>query len=542
MSTLLWRTETRGAGPQQGADTRRGSVGKDTHASHDYADAATALAVPAAATKRAPSPASSSLRKARSAFDLSPRLGTTDDGFFSWKRWYAAPAPPPPQVAVPALPAPDDVSRLVRDALRRRREADDDASLASSAASSNTSGASTDSPASSSGTWDTSASESSKAAPTAGPLRSSGYDQEDLDGLPTLAYGTSSSPRLRAAQSVATLKAPRMIRRVSSSASISPVPVELPPRSPHAAVTSPTFSPLFDDDPFAALAEAPAFPLPPSPSLEPAQTSLRSRLASSLRRSASAITLRNPLRSSASPSSPIPPVPTLPPASSGGPSAAAILRDLLLKHDSVVDPSTEPLSSLFDPTLATLAGDDCAFADADEDEDESEARRYYSSSSDDERDGVSTTSSDESASTSSQHTDGDDDPFRATAPAHLAWMAPAAAARGGRSVHDDDSASLDSPSSAFPPFDPFALADLGPAPPLPLPFAFASAHAAAATAQRARPPRSRPAPPPPRIITKQRSFVDPRTRQLRTAPSVCVTPSTPEKKTAFASARGEGER
>ena len=419
----------------------------------------------------------------------------------------------------------------MRDALRRRREADDDASLASSAASSNTSGASTDSPASSSGTWDTSASESSKEGPA--PLRSSGYDQEDLDGLPTLAYDTAGagpSPRLRAAQSVATLKAPRMIRRVSSSASISPVPVELPPRSPHAAVTSPAFSPLFDEDPFAALAEPAAFPPPSSPTLEPAPTSLRSRLASSLRRSASAITLRNPLRSSTSPSSPIPPVPTLPPSSCAGPSAAAILRDLLLKHDSVVDPSTEPLSSLFDPTLAALAGDDYAYADADEDEDESdEARRYYSSSSDDERDAVSTSSSDESASSASQHTDGDDDPFRATAPAHLAWMAPAAAtgrARGGRPVHDNDSASLDSPSSAFPPFDPFALADLGPAPPLPLPFAFATAHATAVAA----PHRARPRPPPARIITKQRSFVDPRTRQLRTAPSVCVTPSTPEKK------------
>lgn len=93
-------------------------------------------------------------------------------------------------------------------------------------------------------------------------------------------------------------------------------------------------------------------------------------------------------------------------------------------------------------------------------------------------------------------------------------------------MHDNDSASLDSPSSAFPPFDPFALADLGPAPPLPLPFAFATAHATAVAA----PHRARPRPPPARIITKQRSFVDPRTRQLRTAPSVCVTPSTPEKK------------
>ncbi|GAA5899493.1 hypothetical protein JCM8208_000573 [Rhodotorula glutinis] len=512
MATLLWRTNTHGTGAARGADPQGASVGKDSSTLYDD------LAALSGAPKRAPSPApSSSLRKARSAFDLSPRLGTTDDGFFSWKRWYGSTSSPP-QDAVPAAPSSDEVSRLVRDALRRRREADDDVSLASSAASSHTSGASTDSPASSSGTWDTSASESSKAA-TAAPLRSSGYDQEDLDGLPTLAYGTCASSRLRAAQSVATLKAPRMIRRVSSSASISPVPVELPPRSPH-GVTSPTFSPMFDDDPFAALAEAPAFP-PSSPTLEPIPTSFRSRLASSLRKSASSITLRNPLRSS--PSSPVPPVPTLPPSCTTSSSAAAILRDLLLKHDSVVDPSTEPLSSLFDPTLAPLAQDEYDHAEADD------SRRYYSSSSDDEPDGDGgASSSDESASFLSHHTDGDDDPFRATAPAYLAWMAPAASTRReARAPQDDEPGALDSPSSAFPPFDPFALADLGPAPPLPLPFALAHAQAtAAATPQRVR---ARP-PPPARIITKQRSFVDPRTRQLRTAPSVCVTPSTPEKK------------
>ncbi|GAA5920908.1 hypothetical protein JCM3775_004004 [Rhodotorula graminis] len=521
MAALLWRSNTHGEATARGADSQGASVGKDTSTLYDL-NHTLAAAAAAAAPQRAPSPApSSSLRKARSAFDLSPRLGTTDDGFFSWKRWYGATSAPP-QAAVTPVPSSDEVSRLVRDALRRRREADDDVSLASSAASSQLSDASTDSPASSSGTWDTSASESSKAA--AVPSRSSGYDQQDLDGLPTLAYGTCASPsaavsRLRAAQSVATLKAPRMIRRVSSSASISPVPVELPPRSPH-AVTSPTFSPLFDDDPFATLAEASAFP-PPSPTLEPLPTSFRSRLASSLRKSASSITLRNPLRSSHSSSSPAPAVPALPAAHTAPPSAAAILRDLLLKHDSVVDPSTEPLSSLFDPTLAPPVHDD----NGDDNDEADDARRYYSSSSDDEPDGLY--SSDESASSSSHHTDVDDDPFRATAPAHLAWMAPtgaAAPARGVRAAPEDEPGALDSPSSAFPPFDPFALADLGHAPPLP----FALARAQAATPQRARP---RPPPPPPaRIITKQRSFVDPRTRQLRTAPSVCVTPSTPEKK------------
>lgn len=443
---------------------------------------------------RASSP-SPSLRKARSAFDLSPRLGTTDEGFFSWRRWYGA-TPTAPKEPAPLVPSSDEVSRLVRDALRRRREADDGDSLASSAASSQTSGASTASPASSSGTWETSASELSKAA---GPLRrSSGYEQEDIEALPTLDYDTTcSSPRLRAAQSVATLKAPRMIRRVSSSASISPVPVELPPQSPH-AVTSPAL-PLFDEDQLVAFSEPPSVTL--SPRREPPTTSFRSRLASSLRKSASSITLRNPLRLSNISSSPLSPLPPPSPAP-GAASAAAILRDLLLKHDSVVDPSTEPLSPLFHPTLDLLV-----------DETGDDDGRPQSSSSDDEHGGLY--SSDES------HGDSDDDPFRATAPTHVAWMAPTAS--GARTGADDVDSVLDSPSSAFPPFDPFAFADLATAPPSP-PLSFAPTRAEHAASPRA--PRSRPA----RLITKQRSFVDPRTRQLRTAPSVCVTPSTPEKK------------
>ncbi|BGP51259.1 hypothetical protein JCM10450v2_007188 [Rhodotorula kratochvilovae] len=438
-------------------------------------------------TSRAPSP-SPSLRKARSVFDLSPRLGaTTDEGFFSWRRWYGSSASPIEQV--PPLPSSDEVSRL------------DGASLGSSSASSGTSGGWADSPASSSGTWGTSMDESGKDA----PLRTSGYEQEDLDALPTLGYAPGCpSPRLRAAQSASTLKAPRMIRRVSSSASISPVPVELPPHSPH-TVTSPTLSSssMYDDDPFAAMPPAPAFP--PSPTLAPAPpASFRSRLASSLRKSASSATLRNPLRLSLLSSSPTPDSSTLP-SMPEGPSAAAILRDLLLKHDSASDPSSEPLSPLFDPRLAPFSSEDA------EDALElfNEPRQYASSSSDDDGGAYPSSSSSEG--------EGDDDPFRAFAPAHLAWMAPSRTSPFA--AEEDD---LDSPSSAFPPFDPFALAALGPPPPLPF-------------APPPPPPRSRA-----KVIAKQRSFVDPRTRQLRTAPSVCVTPSTPEKN-RFVGREGEGE-
>ncbi|GAA6049218.1 hypothetical protein JCM3770_003316 [Rhodotorula araucariae] len=451
-------------------------------------------------TMRTPSPLPS-LRKARSVFDLSPRLGSnTEEGFFSWSRWYGSSASPAEQV--PPLPPSDEISRLVRDALRRRREAEDDSSLGSSSASSCASRECIDSPASSSGTWTTSASESSKGALP----RTSGYEQEDLDALPTLAYAPDCpSPRLRAAQSASTLKAPRMLRRVSSSARISPVPVELPPHSPH-SVTSPTLSTtMYDDDPFAALPPAPAFPPPPSLAQTP-PASFRSRLASSLRKSASAATLRNPLRLSLA--SPGPEAPALPSVAKG-PSAATILRDLLLKHDSAGDLSAEPLSPLFDPTLARFSEANDALGGFD-------PQQYLSSSSDDEGAAYPSSASDDDEA-------GEDDPFRAFAPARLAWMAPSsrAPALDGRGHDDND---LDSPSAAFTPFDPFALAAaFGPPPPLPF---------------------APPSPPPPlrrpraKVITRQRSFVDPRTRQLRTAPSVCVTPSTPEKK-RFAGDDGE---
>ncbi|GAA5912049.1 uncharacterized protein JCM6883_007091 [Sporobolomyces salmoneus] len=84
-----------------------------------------------------------------------------------------------------------------------------------------------------------------------------------------------------------------------------------------------------------------------------------------------------------------------------------------------------------------------------------------------------------------------------------------------------DSYDLESPSSAFPPFDPFTTFDycendpndpsLSPTfPPQP------------SSSSSASSPR-------PRLLARQRSFIDPQTRSLRTAPSLLCTPPTPDK-------------
>ncbi|GJN93273.1 hypothetical protein Rhopal_006320-T1 [Rhodotorula paludigena] len=495
-----------------------------------------------------------SLRKARSVFDLSPRLGSdssSNDGFFTWRRWYGASSSPKPAEPAQKLPqTAEDVSRLVREALRRRREADEDrASLSSSRASTTSSSFSrlttsdragwTDSPASTSATWETSASESSAAGAelsgkAAAPrlLRTSGYDQADLDALPTLAYEPASaascpSPRLRAAQSVATLKAPKLLRRVSSSASIAPVPVESHRAIPHDDASSV----LSDYDAFRAglpSALSPPSAFPPSPALSSSTSSFRSRLASSLRKSASSATLRNPLGLSLfSPAPPLPlDPPPLPPPPPPSASAAAVLRDLLLKHDAAADPSAEPLSPLFDPHLArrrrgrSESDEGDAFPYGADEEEEGEPTLLFQS----EQAPYEPTVEQEYRLYDSDAEREEDDPFRPGLPSStyvsravpLAWMAPPSPDRAAFALEQDESP-LDSPSAAFPPFDPFAA--ILPPPPQPI---FGQQQQQKQQRGGARPRGAR-------VITKQRSFVDPRTRKLRTAPTVCVTPSTPEK-------------
>ncbi|BGP65466.1 hypothetical protein NBRC10512_006485 [Rhodotorula toruloides] len=428
------------------------------------------------------SPAGTTLRKARSVFNLSPRLGssdtgsTADEGFFSWSRWYGQAKEP-----MPPTPTAEEVSRMVKDALRRRREAEETESSRSSTSSAR-SDAWLDSPASSSATFETTATEVSE-----GDVRSkvTGYSQEELDALPSLPYSpstTSPSPHLRAAASAATLKAPRVLRRVASSTSLMQVPVELPPQSPHASASPGFPSPTID------AFWAPTFPpTSPEPELSP-PPSFRSRLASSLRKPASSATLRNPFSAFA------------PTSDSNVQSAAAMLRDLLIKHDSVADPSAEPLSPLFDPSLKSGR----AVEDSDDDDEETEAMEVQELLLE-QRAPSSSFSSDES----------DDDPFSASAPSSVAWMASSPTSptftpsRINRRPYDTTDDVFDSPSSAFPPFDPFALDFHAPPPP--------SIPAASPAQRRAK------------VITKQRSFVDPRTRQLRTVPQVTLTPSTPEK-------------
>lgn len=430
------------------------------------------------------SPASATLRKARSVFSLSPRLGSldagsaADEGFFSWSRWYGQAKEP-----FPPSPAAEDVPGMIRDALRRRREAEECESSRSST-SSVRSDAWLSSPASSSATFETTVTEESEEDMRS---KATGYSQEELDALPSLPYPpstASASAQLRAAPSAATLKAPRVLRRAASSTSVSQVPVELPPQSPHASA-SPLFpSPTID-----------AFWAPTvsqtSPQLSP-PPSFRSRLASSLRKSASSATLRNPFSAFA------------PTDDSHVQSAAAMLRDLLMKHDSVADPSAEPLSPLFDPSLdrGRAAGDS-----DDEDKEALEAMEVQE---------MLFKQRAPSSSFSSDDSD-DDDPFSSSAPSsssNIAWMASPASSptvtpsRIDRRTYDTTHDVLDSPSCAFPPFDPFALDLHAPPPPAP---------AISPARRRAK------------VITKQRSFVDPRTRQLRTVPQVTLTPSTPEK-------------
>lgn len=276
---------------------------------------------------------------------------------------------------------------------------------------------------------------------------------------------------------------------------------------------------------------SPPSAFPPSPTLSSSTSSFRSRLASSLRKSASSATLRNPLGLSLF--SPAPPLPSdpppLPPPPPPSASAAAVLRDLLLKHDAAADPSAEPLSPLFDPHLARRRrgrsesdeGDAFPYSADEEGEEESQPTLLFQS----EQAPYEPTVEQEYRLYDSDAEREDDDPFRPGLPPSthgsravpLAWMAPPSPDRAAFALEQDESP-LDSPSAAFPPFDPFA-AILPPPPPQPV---FASQQQQQQPSGGARPRGAR-------VITKQRSFVDPRTRKLRTAPTVCVTPSTPEK-------------
>ncbi|GAA5826794.1 hypothetical protein JCM11251_002896 [Rhodosporidiobolus azoricus] len=585
-----------------------------------------------------PTAAMNSLRRARSAFALSPGSSpdlsasssskspspATNDSFFSWTRWYGSSASTTP---LPALetspsgtfppPSTDDVSRLVRAALRRSRtQGGETASASSSASSSDESNVLlppainleteegdrlTLSPASSSGDtewpWD--------ALPA-------GHDTPYLDGetvSPSLSPSKhSQSPRLRTAQSAATLRArptpatAKLLKRVSSQIGLSTEAAEVAPHSP----SSPSFGTLPSPTvPFALSASTSssffAFP-PSSPPTLPAEASASPSLSfsSRLRRAASSATLRsiNPFRISACSSSPRSPElslssPSLAPAidssfpspsSTSAPAASILLRDLLLRHDSLADPPPLPPIDTSSPPSGSPYHSDEEDGEEDEREDAEVAAAllshsslaasaplpaapFYTRPSHSHTSRIGTSSIGEastdtdsvsfSLSTDSELSDADDpfSSFSATAAHHasLAWMSAAPSsvsstralagitlegtgrgagagtssgggeepAEGGNDdpFADADSLPPDSPSLFYPPFDPFALRTALPTGPM-------------------RPtPSLTSKPRPPRVLTKQRSFVDPRTRKLRTAPGVVVTPSTPERERVFR--RGE---
>lgn len=412
--------------------------------------------------------------------------------------------------------------------------------------------------------------------------------------------GAQQQP-LRNARSSSTLKARpppiptgKLVRRVASRASLSRDEAEIAPHSP----SSPALS--FASSSFSGWSPAlsfSAFPAPPQdePSLTaPAETETLS-LSTRLRRAASTATLRslNPFRtslvSSSSASSPsLPPLPhifsqQLPlsaPTSASTPTpskrASLLLRDLLLHHDSASDPPPLPSSAVLDllPLTHTHA-DELPSSDSRQSLSSiASTDSSTSGSSDGSSFGNVTTkrraydSTDSEGGRGNEGEDGedDDDPFATFSTAATAAWLPRLRQRtmqqdrnagqqqrrrdgGGEATASDSSddpfADAESetndhpptsPSFFYPPFDPFAL-DLTSSASTPFP-SFSSALLPSAAISPQRPKlRQRPS----RILTKQRSFVDPRTRQLRTAPGVVVTPASPVRGSTLLSGTRGGE-
>ncbi|GAA5929832.1 hypothetical protein JCM1841_000502 [Sporobolomyces salmonicolor] len=311
-----------------------------------------------------PTRSSQSLRKAQSSAVLSPRLGShgvskNGGGFFGGTRWYGK-AEKENESAQPS----DEVSKMVREALRRRRmaEAAEEDSASSSSASRDSFERLTLSPASStSGSTFTSNSDGKCS------------DRVDLDDLPSFDFSPPRRPRsplrsssdLRQSESSATLKAPRLLRRVSSSSSVSAIPVHLPPRSPHSPSTAaiPTIPTDLVQDVFSPPLSASTLSLSTSTSTSTSASSaasdrsFRSRLLT-LHKAASTAALQAFRREPPSPST-----------------ASTLLRGVLLKHDASFEPSSpfllddlhqNPFDVEADLSADELSTCSSAFDDADE--------------------------------------------------------------------------------------------------------------------------------------------------------------------------------
>ncbi|GAA5944848.1 uncharacterized protein JCM15063_003016 [Sporobolomyces koalae] len=418
---------------------------------------------------RRTSPASSpALRQTRSAFQLSPRLGSTTStpssptvGFFGWSKWYkafendekygAASANEADEVVVT-----DQVTNLFKAALEKRKQrqqrcdsepaveqveemfawpqhVNDSARTSISSSAENATVSSLD--------YDELSSSFEYSPPRRGrePVSHS--------------FHASSTAALRSTQSNVTLKAPQLLRRVSSSSVLAVDSVELPPQSPHSSsFSSPTLScETFPQSP-TLLSYSTTSSLSSDSTASSSSTitssfsSATSSSAGSSRSDASSFRSRiSSLRKAVSSTAlnffvtpgPAPPLP---------PTASVLLRDVLYKNDQ-----SFPSPPLESQPFPTHRGSSSHF----------NAASHRSS---------------------------------------------------------DESCDLESPSSAFPPFDPFAqFSDST------RPFA---------------PAGSIPLSPQPRVLARQRSFIDPKTRSLRTAPSLLCTPPTPDKYDNLATAGG----
>ncbi|GAA6023893.1 hypothetical protein JCM11491_002685 [Sporobolomyces phaffii] len=455
---------------------------------------------------------SPALRQTQSAFDLSPRSAPTippSTGFFRWARWYR-------DVESEKLDADDskealddtvsdEVTNLFKEAFRRRKELIGP-DVAGPQGGEQTSFDETDTFA-----WPDSISGGgahldSNRSSLASSLNNTGtLPSLDLDDFPaSFDYSPprtrrspprrsadSSGPApsyLRSTQSNVTLKAPQILRRVSSSASILSTSVEVPPQGPHSPGSVPP-SPTASSDEFTLSPTLLSFST--TSSLDSDSTSRSSSTLTSATSAASSACSSSTSASARSDSSFRSRISTLRKAASSaalkffvakdeGPppplpaTASVLLRDVLLKHDQThPDSPSPPLPS---------------------------HPFYYPSHA-------------------GRHPRQQQRPSSASS---TTWAHPATGDYHHHSSGYDD-ADDDSPSSAFPPFDPFTTFEPRTSPskncfPPGAPLGASPEDAAAAAA-----------PNQPRVLARQRSFIDPTTRALRTAPSLLCTPPTPDK-------------
>ncbi|GAA5948372.1 hypothetical protein JCM3765_001392 [Sporobolomyces pararoseus] len=431
---------------------------------------------------------SPTLRQTKSAFQLSssssssslstsPRnsSSSSSSGFFGWTRWYRGldsekvvdqDAKEPAEVQ--EVVVSDEVTNLIKEALRKRKELlgldeeEEGRRLSTTEGQYDEFEWPEHFPISGGG--GTEINESNRTSVSSSSWNRTSLPSLDLDDFSSsfdyspprsrsALADSSTTSNLRSTQSNVTLKAPQLLRRVSSSSSILNTSVELPPQNPYSPSASPTLScddftlsPTLLSFSTSSLSSestsrssstitstTSAFSSVSSSTSASAHSdsSFRSKF-SSLRKAASSAALNffNPKEREDQP----PPVPPLHSAT-----ASVLLRDVLLKHDqSTPDSPSPPLPShpFYQPRTPVKQ------------------------------------------------------PF-------------------DHSI-DSDSYDLDSPSSAFPPFDPFTNFD-----------------SSSPTKSTSFPPT--PLSPQPRVLAKQRSFIDPKTRSLRTAPSLLCTPPTPDK-------------